>query len=112
MIKRRIEDSLSFSINKNNKDELVIIVLNEAIIELLNQKGEIIKIGLNEDKEIEIRGVLEEELIQYTLPYQDNIEKLINRFSIKHILFGSVEKMQQNLLKEKINIIYEGLFKL
>ena len=111
MIKRRIEDSLSFSINKNNKDELVIIVLNEAIVEL-NQKGEIIKIGLNEDKEIEIRGVLDEELIQYTLPYQDNIEKLINRFSIKHILFGSVEKMQQNLLKEKINIIYEGLFKL
>ena len=52
MIKRRIEDSLSFSINKNNKDELVIIVLNEAIVELLNQKGEIIKIGLNEDKEI------------------------------------------------------------
>ena len=79
MIKRRIEDSLSFSINKNNKDELVIIVLNEAIVELLNQKGEIIKIGLNEDKEIEIRGVLEEELIQYTLPYQDKIEKLINR---------------------------------
>ena len=112
MIKRRIEDSLSFSINKNNKDELVIIVLNEAIVELLNQKGEIIKIGLNEDKEIEIRGVLDEELIQYTLPYQDNIEKLINRFSSKHILFGSVEKMQQNLLKEKINIIYEGLFKL
>ena len=64
MIKRRIEDSLSFSINKNNKDELVIIVLNEAIVELLNQKGEIIKIGLNEDKEIEIRGVLDEELIQ------------------------------------------------
>ena len=60
MIKRRIEDSLSFSINKNNKDELVIIVLNEAIVELLNQKGEIIKIGLNEDKEIEIRGVLDE----------------------------------------------------
>lgn len=112
MIKKRIENSLSFSINKNSKDELVIIVLNEEIQELLKQQGEIIKIGLNDEKEIEIRGVLEEEIIQYTLPHQEEVEKLIQRFSIKHILFGSVDKMQKDLLKEKVNIIYEGLFKL
>lgn len=105
MIKKIIENSITFSARKDNKDKLVIVLHEKELPKI--RTWEVLHVNLNSDKKIEI-NVIEnnESIINYEMPYNAEVFDLIYRYNLTHIdVYYAFEN------EEKAMLVFDGILK-
>lgn len=108
MIIKSIQNSVIFSAKRNNKNELVLILLKEDLSELEKFDGLISHVGFSETNSLEIHAMLLEDLIVYQMPYIEELKMLVSRYEIDHVVLA----MSEDEKLENPVILFEGFLKL
>lgn len=110
MIIKEIENSIIFSIKKNQSNELVILLHKKELKDFLAKNGKVMRIGLNKEQRIEILVAFPDmdNIVSYILPKEEKITNLINFYNLKHVFLGYAE--EKNV--KDVNLLFEGFLKI